>query len=71
MQPFFFEELQLRRAFAAGKYQAVASLEVRHRAHFHRLGTKFTQHRCVGLEITLHCQNPDLHLTCLSDPPLF
>ncbi len=69
-QALFPQELQLRRALAARQNQTVAAIEMSGSAHFRRFRPQPRQHRRVRLKISLHRQNPDLHLTGSKSHPL-
>ena len=65
VETLFLQKLQLRGAFAAGKNQSVATIQVRGRAHFDGVDAHVREHGRVRCEIALNRKNPDLHLLIL------
>ena len=53
VEPFFFEKLELRGAFAARKNEATATIEVSNIADFDRLRAELTENCGVGFEVAL------------------
>src|SRR5258708_25586808 len=64
-QSFFLQELKLRRAFAAGHNQSVTSFEVCWAKYKGMLHAHARKRRAVGLAVSWHCRNPDLHFVLL------
>jgi hypothetical protein len=61
LKAFFFEELELRGAFAAGKDQAGALFELRDGADFDGVGAEFAEAGGVGFEVSLDGEDADFH----------
>src|SRR5277367_6593961 len=61
LKAFFFEELQLRGAFAAWKDETGALLELRDGANFYGVSAEFAEAGGVGCEISLDGEDADFH----------